>query len=53
MFFTSYIFSENEEVKNKFHSFRENTNPDAHIFTSNNIEDVRSFAEEMFDYLYQ
>lgn len=48
-----YIFSENEEVKNKFHSFRENTNPDAHIFTLNNIEDVRSFAKEMFDYLYQ
>lgn len=47
-----YIFSEQEEVKNKFHSFRENTNPDAHIFTSNNVEDVKSFAHEMMSYLY-
>lgn len=47
-----YIFSGQEEVKNKFHYFRESTNPDAHIFTSNNIEDVKNFAHEMMSYLY-
>ena len=46
------VFEHNETVKNKFHSFRENLNPDSHIFTSNNEEDVRNFASEMMDYLY-
>lgn len=45
------IFSDNS-IKNKFHSFRNNLNPEAHIFTSNNSEDVRNFAQEMMDYLY-
>lgn len=47
-----YIFSSQDEVKSKFHSFRENTNPDSHIYTSSNIEDVKSFASEMMNYLY-
>ncbi|MCD8431045.1 AAA family ATPase [Tenacibaculum finnmarkense genomovar ulcerans] len=47
-----YIFSEDENRKNKFHSFRENTNPNAHIFTTNNSEDVKSFAKEMIKYMY-
>lgn len=47
-----YIFSDQVEVKNKFHFFRENTNPEAHIYTSNNIEDVKSFADDMMNYLY-
>jgi wobble nucleotide-excising tRNase len=46
------IFANKEEVRTKFHSFRETLNPDSHIITSNNIEDVRSFAKEMFEYLY-
>lgn len=41
----------NETVKNKFHSFRNNLNPDAHIFTSTNPEDVRNFANDMMNYL--
>jgi wobble nucleotide-excising tRNase len=46
------IFSDREEVKSKFHDFRNNLNPDSHIFTSNNDEDVRNFADDMFEYLY-
>ncbi|MEE9363097.1 MAG: AAA family ATPase [Cellulophaga sp.] len=46
------IFSDREEVKNRFHDFRNNLNPDSHIFTSNNDEDVRNFADDMFEYLY-
>lgn len=47
-----YIFNDQEEVKSKFHSFRENTNPDSHIYTTSNVEDVKSFADEMMGYLY-
>lgn len=47
-----YIFDENDDVKNKFHDFRELLNPEAHIVTTANAEDVRCFAEEMFDCLY-
>lgn len=39
-------------VRSKFHSFRNNLNPEAHIFTSNNPEDIKNFAREMMDYLY-
>ena len=34
------------------HEFRTTLNPDSHLFTSNNNEDMRSFALEMMDYLY-
>lgn len=46
------IFNDREDVKNRFHGFRENLNPDSHIFTSNNEEDVRNFADDMVEYLY-
>lgn len=46
------IFAGNEPVKNKFHEFRTTLNPDSHLFTSSNEEDVRSFATEMMGYLY-
>ncbi len=46
------IFEDDEITKNKFHQFRKNLNPDSHIFTTNNEEDVRSFASDMMDYLY-
>ena len=42
----------NEQIKSKFHSYRNNLNPDAHIFTSNNSEDVRNFADELMTFLY-
>jgi wobble nucleotide-excising tRNase len=45
------IFSD-EEVKEKFNEFRTMLNPDSHLFTSSNDEDIRSFASEMMDYLY-
>ena len=46
------IFKNNEEAKNKIHSFRESLNPESHKITNNNEEDVRNFAREMIDYLY-
>ncbi len=39
-------------VKAKLHTFRTTLNPDSHLFTSNNDEDVRNFAGEMIDYLF-
>ena len=45
------IFSD-ETVKAKFHEFRTMLNPDSHLFTSSNEEDIRSFAGEMMDCLY-
>lgn len=45
------IFSD-DTVKAKFHEFRTMLNPDSHLFTSSNEEDIRSFASEMMDYLY-
>jgi len=39
-------------VRSKFHEFRTMLNPDSHLFTSSNEEDVRSFAREMMEYLY-
>ena len=39
-------------IRRKMHEFRTTLNPDSHLFTSNNDEDVRSFALEMMDYLY-
>lgn len=41
-----------EIVRAKFHGFRTMLNPDSHLFTSSNEEDVRSFASEMMEYLY-
>lgn len=46
------IFNDNEKVKNKFHSFRTYLNSDSHRYTSNNDEDVRNVARDMFTYLY-
>jgi wobble nucleotide-excising tRNase len=46
------VFSENDNVRLKFHEFRTMLNPDSHLFTSSNEEDIRSFASEMMDYLY-
>jgi hypothetical protein len=46
------LFADNDDVKSKFHEFRNTLNPDSHIFTNNNPEDVRNFAENMFKYLY-
>lgn len=46
------LFAGNNTVKNKFHEFRTTLNPDSHLFTSSNEEDIRSFAGEMMDYLY-
>ena len=45
------IFTD-ESVKSKMHEFRKNLNPEAHISTSNNEEDVRTFAQGMMDFLY-
>jgi hypothetical protein len=45
------IFSD-DAVKAKFHEFRTMLNSDSHLFTSSNEEDVRNFAREMMDYLY-
>lgn len=45
------IFTD-ENVKTKFHQFRTMLNPDSHLFTSSNEEDIRNFASEMMDYLY-
>lgn len=45
------LFSD-EAVRSKFHEFRRMLNPDSHLFTSSNDEDIRSFAREMMDYLY-
>lgn len=46
------LFIKNNSIKNKFHELRNTLNPDSHLFTSNNSEDVRNFAKEMFDFLY-
>jgi len=46
------IFENDEKAKNKFHEFRTTLNPDSHISTSSNEEDIRSFAEDMITYLY-
>lgn len=45
------IFTD-ENVRTKFHQFRTMLNPDSHLFTSSNEEDIRNFASEMMDYLY-
>ena len=42
----------NEEVKKQLLEFKDSLNPDSHIFTTNNIEDVRSFASKMMEFLY-
>ncbi len=43
---------DNKSIRLKFHQFRTDLNPDSHIITSNNEEDIRSYAEEMMNYLY-
>lgn len=43
---------DDDEIKTKMHRFRTTLNPDSHLFTSNNNEDVRNFALEMMNYLY-
>lgn len=40
------------DVNAKFHQFRTMLNPDSHLFTSSNEEDIRDFAREMMEYLY-
>lgn len=47
----NWIFDD-EETKTKMNSFRTTLNPDSHIFTSNNDEDVLNFASDMINYLY-
>lgn len=42
----------NSQTKETLHRFREILNPDSHIFTNNNIEDVRSFAHSLLDAAY-
>ena len=39
-------------LKERLHRYRRETNPDAHVFTASNEEDIRSFAKEMLDFLY-
>jgi hypothetical protein len=46
------LFANNDPIKARFHEFRTTLNPDSHLFTSSNEEDIRSFASEMMDYLY-
>lgn len=46
------IFDDNEEARTKFHRLRTSLNPDSHIFTSSNEEDIRIFARDMMSYLY-
>ena len=43
---------DDEKIKAKLHEFRKTLNPDSHLFTSNNDEDVRGFASDMMEYLY-
>lgn len=47
------IFDNNENYKHRFHQLRISLNPDAHIFTSSNEEDIRSFARDMMNFLYE
>ena len=42
----------NEEVKKRLLDFKDLLNPDSHILTTNNIEDVRNFASRMMEFLY-
>ena len=42
----------NEEVKKQLLEFKDSLNPDSHILTTNNIEDVRNFARKMMEFLY-
>ena len=42
----------NEEVKKQLLEFKDSLNPDSHILTKNNIEDVRNFARKMMEFLY-
>ena len=46
------LFAGNDIVRAKFNEFRTTLNPDSHLFTSSNEEDIRSFASEMMEYLY-
>lgn len=46
------IFDGKDEVKRKFHEFRTSLNPEAHLFTCANEEDIRGFARDMMNFLY-
>lgn len=46
------IFDGDNGLKMRFHQFRTTLNPDSHFFTSNNEEDIRSFARDMMSFLY-
>ena len=42
-----------DTIKERLHKYRKETNSDAHIFTTNNKEDIRSFAQDLLDFLYR
>jgi len=48
--FDKQIIGKKEKIK--LLEFKDCSNPDSHIYTTNNIEDVRSFAKEMMEFLY-
>jgi wobble nucleotide-excising tRNase len=48
--FDKQIIGKKEKIK--LLEFKDCFNPDSHIYTTNNIEDVRSFAKEMMEFLY-
>lgn len=41
-----------EQQQTKLNEFRRTTNPDNHIYTSTNVDDVRNLATEMLDFLH-
>lgn len=48
--FNKKIISEKDKIE--LLRFKNSLNPDSHIFTTNNIEDVRNFARKMIEFLY-
>jgi len=42
----------NNSTKTSLHEYRIGLNPDSHIFTTNNEEDIRSFAKDLLSFLY-
>lgn len=43
----------NNVQSRELHKYRTTLNPDSHILTCNNIEDLRNFSEEMFTFLHR
>ena len=39
-------------IKEKLHEFRKTLNPDSHIFTTNNEEDLRNIAKELIQIVH-